>query len=74
MTAFFVYSCVNVFHTILVSSIGLQSGGLIYNLVLQRHTGQTTLLQVLNLGNKLLFDNKKNFFRLFIVDVVDKVD
>ncbi len=47
-------------------TIGVHAGELNYSVALQRHTGQTTLLQALTRGHMRLFDNK-NIFDIFFV-------
>ncbi len=57
------------------SSIGWYMGGLKYSLALQRHTGQTALLQALIKTYKIkrLF-NYKNYVDFFIFIIVDRVN
>ncbi len=60
-----------------VSSLELHPGGLNYSLALQRHTGQTAVLQALTLGHmrsKQLLDDKNICRQFVIVDVVDNAD
>ncbi len=61
----------------LSSSLKLHQGGLNYSFELQRHTGQTTVLQALTLGHmgSNYYSTTKIFVKKnFIVDVVDNVD
>ncbi len=57
------------------SSLELHPGGLNYSLALQRHNGQTAVLQALALGHLRSNVYSTNICRqFFIVDVVDNVD
>ncbi len=58
------------------SSLKLHPGGLNYSLALQRHTGQTAVLQVLTLGHMRSNDysTTKICRQFFVVDVVDNVN